>query len=102
MGSRFYIKNLLGKIYLGYFQKSGVQRIVISLKEIKTRKSVLVLVDLRTYLKNLHGLENKPDYIPTSKGISIDLRNWEEFFDILTKINNQILLYKENKKKKIK
>jgi len=71
-------------IIIGEIKKNRGEKIVFSLGEFKGKKRI----DIRTYF--LGDEEDSEVWKPTKKGVNISLDQWQEFKEILHKIDDSL------------
>jgi len=66
---------------IGEIQKTGTDKIIVTIKEFKGK----TYVDVRNFFENDEG-----EMIPTKKGVSLTPENLDELINILTEAKKQL------------
>ena len=72
---------------LAIIQKNSVTQLRFHVKTFHEKE----MVDIRYFYKNPKKVnDDQPEYIPTKKGITVNLKKWNEFYKIITKIHDYV------------
>lgn len=69
---------------IGEIQKNALEKIIATVGEYQGRQRI----DIRTYF--LPNSADPEKWSPTKKGINLSTENWQEFKDLVTKIDQAI------------